>query len=85
MIFTSLKIIEDKILLDVEEDCGKIWKIFFCEGCHKYHGYQLNQNFKSYWQWDGNEEYPTFFPSMIVKVSGEIICHSQIVNMNLQI
>lgn len=73
------------VLLDVEEDDGKIWKFFWCEGCEQYHGIQLNQNLNlPFWSWDGNNDYPTFTPSMIIKWNDQVLCHFLIKNGMIQ-
>ena len=69
-----------QVLLDGEEDDGKIWKVFFCPGCNIYHQFQLNQNMPIFWEWDGNNEYPTFTPSIIIKIFDDVICHLQIID-----
>ncbi len=66
------------VLLDVEEDDGKIWKVFYCEGCKSFHQFQLNIAFPVSWSFDGKNDCPSFSPSMLIKMDGEIICHLQI-------
>lgn len=72
------------VLLDVEEDDGKIWKIFYCEGCEYHHRIQLNIAFEPHFSFDGNNEYPTFSPSMIIKYKDDVICHFKITDGMIQ-
>lgn len=59
---------------------GTIWG-FHCPGCGYGHPFEVPQ-----WTWDGSEERPTFFPSLLVHGDPPNTprCHSVVVNGFIQ-
>ncbi len=69
------------LLLDSELDDGAIFKYFWCPGCEKFHGFQLNENLDPHWSFNGDSTNPTFSPALRVKnEKRQTVCHLQIKN-----
>lgn len=50
------------------------WIRFMCPGCKESHIVYVGKAFEPAWGWNGNDEKPTFTPSILIR--GEHRCHS---------
>lgn len=50
---------------------------FFCSGCETYHSFQIKAVYPGdkVWEFNGDEEAPTFSPSLVVNMPGDKRCH----------
>lgn len=49
--------------------------IHFCPGCHKAHSYVTDEGHSARWSFNGNQDKPTFTPSMRLFDNDGSICH----------
>lgn len=58
--------------------------LFWCKGCKRYHGVYTDSSKPVYWNFNNDYENPTFTPSILVRDSNSLVCHSFITDGNIQ-